>query len=121
MELLCIRGEFCQLLAEESGDSIDRIYLFGSNACYVLFARGLYHLCSDDRLREDIASALSNLHGEQSCQASDLMSSLLHEQPRYNGHLETFLNQCKRILLREARKVCPLTEAAISQITDHRR
>ena len=48
MELLSIPRECCHSL-EDSGDPKERIYLFGSNACYLLFARGLYHLCSNDR------------------------------------------------------------------------
>ena len=48
MELLSIPRECCHSL-EDNGDPKERIYLFGSNACYLLFARGLYHLCSNDR------------------------------------------------------------------------
>ena len=48
MELLAIPRECCHSL-EDNGDPKERIYLFGSNACYILFARGLYHLCSHDR------------------------------------------------------------------------
>jgi hypothetical protein len=48
MELLSIPREFCQT-AEDFGDPKEKIYLFGSNACYLLFARGLYQLCSGDR------------------------------------------------------------------------
>jgi hypothetical protein len=48
MELLSIPREFCQS-AEDMGESKEKIYLFGPNACYLLFARGLYHLSSGDR------------------------------------------------------------------------
>jgi hypothetical protein len=47
MELLCVSREACQT-EKDGSDPKERIYFFGSNACYILFARGLYHLCSND-------------------------------------------------------------------------
>jgi hypothetical protein len=56
MELLSVRGDLGQ--NNEEGDLKEQIYLFGHNACYALFARGLYHLCSDDRLEFQAVSPL---------------------------------------------------------------
>lgn len=231
MELLSILRECCQS-DETSPDPQERIYLFGSNACYSLFARGLYHLCSNDRnefepsqapitaqawdqklarafdlftyasamadsggtpeqhegkdepvrmgrnftvseadslgteeycpasarsvrdlfpyrvseiadlarifmavsallrmyvdiadrdrLREDVIGALSSLYREQHCQMSSA-SALLKGQQRYNGHLETFFNRCKRVLLSEVGQVQPLDAQSISALMDYRR
>jgi hypothetical protein len=56
MELLSIRGDLGQ--SDEEGDLKEQIYLFGHNACYAMFSRGLYHLCSDDRLEFQATSPL---------------------------------------------------------------
>jgi hypothetical protein len=231
MELLSIPREFCQSMGD-MGDPKEKIYLFGSNACYLLFARGLYHLCSNDRkefevsgspqtlqewdekfacayrlfthawamaddggtwepiegeddalrmrrnfivsesvdvgteaylsahvqsvrdlypyrvteivdlakifmaasallrmyvsneeeeqLRSDVSGPLSSLHQEQDF--SDLTSSLLKEQSRYNGHLEQFFKRCERVLLTdESQRVQPLTDSNCSTIVGHRK
>lgn len=48
LDELSVRG----VKKDERGDTI---YLFGSNACYLFFARGMYHLCSNEleEFRED--------------------------------------------------------------------
>lgn len=58
MELLSIPRECCQSV-EDNGDPKERIYLFGPNASYLLFARGLYHLCSDERKEFETAGPLA--------------------------------------------------------------
>lgn len=45
MSLLSVRREWCGANDIEKPSS--RIYLFGTHACYLLFARGLFHLCSN--------------------------------------------------------------------------
>ena len=237
MELLAIPRECCHSL-EDNGDPKERIYLFGSNACYVLVARGLYHLCSNDRkefetslsadfptalewdqkfarayhlfnyactmaedggtleaveglgegdeetirvgrnfsapetpglgteeqiatyarsvrdlyprrvteiaelakifmatsallrlyvsledpdrLRNDFANSLSTLYREGYCQSDLLTAKVLKNQPRFNGHLEPFLDRCVRILQSEIRRSHALTEATLPQIIEHR-
>jgi len=47
MSLLCIRPEDIPKLSPNHPDRT--IYLFGSNACYLFFARGMFLLCSDQR------------------------------------------------------------------------
>jgi hypothetical protein len=46
MELLVISQN--DLCCKDGSSLRDLIYLFGTSASYLLFARGLYHLCSDD-------------------------------------------------------------------------
>ncbi|MEM0979545.1 MAG: hypothetical protein AAGH78_04640 [Cyanobacteria bacterium P01_H01_bin.58] len=43
------RGE----IDSDNPESTESIYLFGPQACYLFFIRGLYHLCSDDKKEFD--------------------------------------------------------------------
>ena len=49
MSLLVVRRRYFS----PSGEPDEAIYMFGTQACYVLFARGIYHLCSNEGSREN--------------------------------------------------------------------
>lgn len=51
MSLLSVRREWCG--ANDADKSSGRIYLFGAHACYLLLARGLFHLCSNQLTEGD--------------------------------------------------------------------